>query len=192
MQMDLSSLITAFTFVFLSEIGDKTQIAVIMLSSRSSPRSVIVGSMLAFFVVDGVSALIGKEALSHLPHGLIDLTCGFLFLTIGMLSILREEAPLSLKDLKASTFKAFSMVALMELGDKTQFASVALAAGSSSPWLVLAGIMLAFSLITCSGVALGSRLLRLLPRRQLGLLTSALCLAFGLFFIYRASNYWAP
>jgi len=59
MQMDLSSLITAFTFVFLSEIGDKTQIAVIMLSSRSSPRSVIVGSMLAFFVVDGVSALIG-------------------------------------------------------------------------------------------------------------------------------------
>ena len=188
----MSSLITAFTFVLLSEIGDKTQMAVIMLSSRSSPRSVLIGSMLAFFIVDGVSALIGKEALSRLPQGLIDLACGLLFLTIGILSILREEAPLSLNELKASTFKAFSMVALMELGDKTQFASVALAAGSSSPWLALAGIMLAFSLITCIGVALGSRLLRLLPRRQLGLLTSVLCVAFGLLFVYRASNCWAP
>ncbi|MEM1558580.1 MAG: TMEM165/GDT1 family protein, partial [Thermoproteota archaeon] len=51
MEFDLTPLLTSFTLVFLAELGDKTQICTIMLSSRSSAISVFSGAMTAFFVV---------------------------------------------------------------------------------------------------------------------------------------------
>ncbi|MEM2587861.1 MAG: TMEM165/GDT1 family protein, partial [Candidatus Bathyarchaeia archaeon] len=43
MMLDLAPLLTSFSIIFLAELGDKTQICAIMLSSRSSARSVFMG-----------------------------------------------------------------------------------------------------------------------------------------------------
>jgi len=65
--MDLVPLVSAFALVALAELGDKTQLTVILLSSRHSAFSVFSGAMLAFFVVDGVGVLVGGALLGRFP-----------------------------------------------------------------------------------------------------------------------------
>jgi len=78
------------------------------------------------------------------------------------------------------------MISLMELGDKTQLASIALAAELGSPLVVLLGVMLAFAVVTGIGVILGARILSLLPERYLEGGASLLFIFFGLVFIVSA------
>ena len=74
---------------------------------------------------------------------------------------------------------SFSLVALMELGDKTQFAVIALAADLSSPVLVFVGMMSAFLVITGISVFLGAKFLRRLPMNHVRRVTAALFVFFG-------------
>ena len=71
----------------------------------------------------------------------------------------------------------------MELGDKTQIASIALATQFSSPLIVFIGIMLAFILVTGVGVILGSKFISLLPMRYLRVGTAVLFILFGVIFM---------
>lgn len=179
-------LMTAFAFVFLAELGDKTQLTAIMLSSKSSAISVFAGSMVAFFLVDGVSALIGGELLSFLPYELVAFTSGLVFIIFGIFSFIRSDEKIKIEQQKTTFLKTFSLIALMELGDKTQLASIVLAAELKNPLIVLAGIMLAFSVVTGIGVILGAKLVRLIPEKYLKIGTSLLFVLFGVIFILNA------
>jgi len=180
-------LITAFTFVFLAELGDKTQLTIIMLSSKAPATSVFTGAMLAFFMVDGVSTLVGGTLLGFLPYRWVRLGSGLVFIVFGVFSMIRRKEEKTKEERQEVTFlKTFSMVSLMELGDKTQLASVALAAELGSPLVVLLGVMLAFAVVTGIGVILGARLLSLLPERYLEVGSSLLFIFFGLVFILSA------
>jgi len=67
-------------------------------------------------------------------------------------------------------FLLFSLIALMELGDKTQFAIIELSSEYEFPLLVYVGVMLAFALITGVAATLGSALTKFVPLKhfQLG------------------------
>lgn len=184
--MDLTPLVTTFTFVFLAELGDKTQLTVIMLSSKSTVASVFAGSMLAFFLVDGLSAVIGGELLGLLPTEWVSLISGLVFAFYGFFLLFRRDKEIEIRSEKATFLNAFSMISLMELGDKTQLASVLLAAEFKSPFVVLIGVMLAFSVVTGIGVVFGAKLLRFLPERYLRTATSLLFILIGFIFIIDA------
>jgi putative Ca2+/H+ antiporter (TMEM165/GDT1 family) len=184
MELDLAPLLTSFTLIFLAELGDKTQMCTIMLSSRSSATSVFSGAMTAFFIVDGLSALLGGELLSLLPRNIIGLAAGLTFIICGLMHLLRRESGKALDKAETSFFKTFSLVSLMELGDKTQMASILLAAQFKNPLMVLIGIMIAFSLITGIGVLLGSRILRLVEDRYLKIGTAIVFILFGFILIF--------
>ena len=179
--------LTAFTFVFFAELGDKTQLTTIMLSSKASATSVFAGAMLAFLVVDGVSTLVGGTLLGFLPYRWVRLGSGLVFIIFGVFSLVhKKEEKIKREREEVTVLKTFSMVSLMELGDKTQLASVALAAELGSPLVVLLGVMLAFAVVTGIGVILGTRLLSLLPERYLEVGASLLFISFGLIFILSA------
>ncbi|MEM3693359.1 MAG: TMEM165/GDT1 family protein [Candidatus Bathyarchaeia archaeon] len=184
--MDLTPIFTAFSFILLAELGDKTQMATIALSLRSSPRHVFLGSMLAFFVVDGMSALLGGTLLSFLPSDLVSLCSGIVFIAIGILSILRKDGDVKFEKGEVGFLKAFSLVTLMELGDKTQLASIILAVELGSPLLVLIGVMLAFSIVTATGIVFGTKLLRRIPEAYIKIGASAFFIIFGAFFVFHA------
>jgi putative Ca2+/H+ antiporter (TMEM165/GDT1 family) len=86
----------------------------------------------------------------------------------------------------SSAVTAFSMVSLAELGDKTQFASIALAAKYGSPVMVFIGIVFASIVLTGSGIIIGQGLLRFIPRRILRYVASGLFLIFGVIFLISA------
>lgn len=183
MHVDIVPIATAFTFIFMAEFGDKTQLTVMMLSSKGSAKSVFLGAMSAFLLVDGVSLLVGGQLISLLPYESIGLAAGLLFIFIGVFSLVRREGGGEIEDRSAGLLKTFSIIALMELGDKTQLVCVVLAAEIQDPFGVLAGIMLAFFTVTAIGVFFGVKIVRLLPKKYLEIGSAILFVFFGILFI---------
>ena len=186
--VDLIPLFASFSMVFLAELGDKTQICIVMLSSKSSAFSIFLGAMSAFFIVNGLSVLLGRELLNFLPQVIISLAAGLIFIFFGLISLLHKNRETIFRNtnIKSSFIKTFLLISLMELGDKTQIASMLLAAQFRNPLMVLAGVMLAFSILTGIGVFLGCKILRFMPERYLKIGSSAVFIALGALIIFEA------
>jgi len=185
--MDLTPLIASLTLFSLMEFGDKTHIAVITLSMKNKPMEVFIGALGAFAVVDGASVLVGGLIANLIPQFWINVISGSLFLLFGVLTIIGNDDEKEVKESNRSGLaSAFSLVTLMELGDKTQFASFVLAARYGSPVMVFLGIMLGAALITGSGVVIGKGLMKIVPERYLRYAAAALFLIFGVIFLAKA------
>ena len=185
--MDLTPLIASLTLFSLMEFGDKTHIAVITLSMKNRPLEVIIGALGAFALVDGASVLVGGLIADLIPEFWINVISGGLFLLFGVLTLINKEDEEEVKEGgRSGLASAFSFVTLMELGDKTQFASFVLAARYGSPVLVFLGIMLGAAFITGSGVVIGKGLMKIVPERYLRYAAAALFLIFGVIFLAKA------
>ncbi|MCF7824161.1 MAG: TMEM165/GDT1 family protein [Candidatus Marinimicrobia bacterium] len=76
----------AFAAIFIAELGDKTQLAILAMTGRGySPWAVFVGSMLAFTVLTGIAVLIGDWVQTRIPVELITKIAGGSFIVIGIL-----------------------------------------------------------------------------------------------------------
>ncbi len=77
--------LTAFTALFLAELGDKTQIAVITLSaSTRKPLSIFLGGSLALTLLTGIGALAGELVTRYVPSGVLSKVAAVLFIAIGI------------------------------------------------------------------------------------------------------------
>jgi putative Ca2+/H+ antiporter (TMEM165/GDT1 family) len=75
-----------FIILVLAELGDKTQVIIIMLTANyQAPLSVLLGALLGFAVVVAVGVLIGKEIGKRVATKWIVLVSGILFIVIGVI-----------------------------------------------------------------------------------------------------------
>ena len=83
--MLLTLLFTTFITVFLAEMGDKTQLTTITLSSTTNkPLAVFIGSSLALILATLLGALAGNSIASLIPAFILKLLSGIVFLVIGI------------------------------------------------------------------------------------------------------------
>ena len=83
--MILTLLFTTFVTVFLAEMGDKTQLTTITLSSTTNkPLAVFIGSSLALISATLLGALAGGSIANLIPAFLLKLLSGIVFLIIGI------------------------------------------------------------------------------------------------------------
>ena len=83
--MILTLLFTTFVAVFLAEMGDKTQLTTITLSSTTNkPLAVFIGSSLALILATLLGALAGGSIANLVPAFLLKLLSGLVFLIIGI------------------------------------------------------------------------------------------------------------
>ena len=185
--MDLFPLLASFGIILLVELGDKTQLAVISLSSKRKSKSVFIGTLLAFAVVDGVSALVGGAIAAFIPIFWIGIGAGVAFIAFAVYTLVfeKDEKP-ETSDHSLTVASSFSLVALMELGDKTQLASISLAAEYQAPVLVFIGVMLAFVVLAGLGVILGMAISKYVPLRYVRIGSGLLFIVFGVMFIWSA------
>jgi len=187
MEMYLVPLIASFTLFALMEFGDKTHIAIITMATRNRALNVFVGALAAFALVDGFSVIFGGFITLYVPTFWINVTSGCLFLAFGILNFISSDEDDGVETRGGSSvLSAFSLVCLAELGDKTQFASIALAAKYGSPLMVFLGIVLASFVLTGSGIVIGQGLLRFIPRKFLRYIASTLFVIFGVIFLVSA------
>ena len=82
--MTLTLLITTFITIFLAEMGDKTQLTTITLSSTTNkPLAVFIGSSAALILATLIGALAGGSIANLIPAFLLKFLAGIVFLYIG-------------------------------------------------------------------------------------------------------------
>jgi putative Ca2+/H+ antiporter (TMEM165/GDT1 family) len=79
-----------FSLVFVSELGDKTQLACVALAAESPlPILVFIGAMIGFFVVNSIGAVAGRGIAGAVPFRLIRGATAAVFIVVGVLIVLR-------------------------------------------------------------------------------------------------------
>jgi len=166
--MDLSIILSSFALLFLAEMGDKSQLLAMTLAHRYRLLPVIAGVLLAFLVLNLLAVLVGEALFHYVPQYVVLLVAGLLFLFFGWRSWLDanqdEQTDEEPTGGKGAFLSSFALIFVAELGDKTQLAMVALVAGTGQIWSVFVGGTLALWSVSLIGIALGSTVLRRVPK----------------------------
>jgi putative Ca2+/H+ antiporter (TMEM165/GDT1 family) len=88
--VDPAVIAVSFGAIFLVELPDKTFVAALVLATRYKPWAVWVGVGLAFLVQTVIACTVG-QVVTYLPHALVEVIAGLIFLAGGFL--LLREAP---------------------------------------------------------------------------------------------------
>uniref|UniRef100_A0A832H1G4 GDT1 family protein n=1 Tax=Oscillatoriales cyanobacterium SpSt-402 TaxID=2282168 RepID=A0A832H1G4_9CYAN len=197
-------MLTAFTagllLITISELGDKTFCIAMILAMRHSRRLVFVGVVAALAAMTVLSVLLGQVA-SFLPKTYIWYAEIALFIGFGLKLLYdayrmpgcstcdeMEEAKDSIEQANFQTFgtganssillQAFLLTFVAEWGDRTQFATIALAA-SNNPWGVAIGATLGHAACAAIAVIAGRLVAGRISERLVTVLGGVLFIIFG-------------
>ncbi len=179
-----SHFLIPFLSIAAAEFGDKTQLGVMLLASKTKKRwSLFWGVMLGFLVVDGLAILLGATVTRLVPMQVIKWISGALFLIFGIL-ILRDQSKCEEEgEARASSgnpfWLGFAMIGTAEWGDKTQIACGIFAA-RFHPLAVLAGAMSALSLLSLLALVAGGWVSKKIPEKIVHRVAGILFLLIGL------------
>lgn len=185
----LTPFLTAAVFVTLNELGDKSQLLTIAFASRIKWYKVLLGVLLATLANHGLAVAIGT-LLAHVPgwDGWVRFLSSILFLLFGLWALKpesseKEKPPESDHSGEVVTVAFAFFVA--EMGDKTQLATIALAAQfPEAPLLVWTGAAAGMLFADSIGMAVGALLHRRLPANVCRIVASATFVLFGLCGLY--------
>jgi len=184
----LNDIVIPLLAVGLAEMGDKTQLSVLLLSSRTREYAqLLAGIMLAFLLADGFAILVGSWVTEVIPVHLVKLVSGAVFILFGVM-ILRgnkEQEAESRLSPRSAFVSGFSMIFLSEWGDKTQIAS-ALFATEYDPRLVFIGVMTALLILSAMAIYLGKFLASRIDRKRITRIAGVVFLLIGLSFMLSA------
>lgn len=92
--MDLRALVASFAMVLLAELGDKTQLAIMMLSAQSrAPLPVFVGAALALILTSVLGVVFGQAVTRLVPVQYVQLAAGAVFVVLGGVLLLGRGQP---------------------------------------------------------------------------------------------------
>ncbi|GAB63769.1 MAG: UPF0016 family protein [Candidatus Jettenia sp.] len=87
--MDWKIIASTFITIFLAELGDKTQLASILMTSKTNkPVLVFIGTMLAFALVTVIGVAVGSVITKFVPLNFIKVGAAIAFIIIGILILL--------------------------------------------------------------------------------------------------------
>lgn len=174
--------------VAIAEIGDKTMLLAIVLAARfRKPWPILAGILVATLLNHGLAATVGAVAGHFLEGPWMKWVLGLLFIAFGAWALIPDrfdgdEAPATVKagSVFLTTAIAFFFV---EMGDKTQVATVGLAAQFDSILLVAAGTTVGMMLANGPAVWLGDRAASRLPLKYIRWAAAASFVAIGLWIL---------
>lgn len=119
-----------FLLVFIAEMADKTQFMIMALTNRFRLKTIIAGMVSGIFLIVGLSVLVGDIIGDYVPIHVIKIVGGIMFLLFGIWNLRKTEQEDKHRKI-GFRFPILSIALsflIAELGDKTQLATVALAA----------------------------------------------------------------
>lgn len=188
--MILQPLLVSTGLVAIAEIGDKTQLLALLLAARfRKPAPIIAGILAATVANHLLAAVVGKLAGAFLEGLWMRWVLGLAFLAFAAWALIpdkfeEDEHP---KERGGGSVFLTTLVAFffVEMGDKTQVATVALAARFHEVLLVAAGTTLGMMIANVPVVFLGEAAARRLPLKLIRGLAAASFAAIGLWILLR-------
>ena len=176
--------VIATSVVALAEIGDKTQLLSLLLAARyRKPWPIIVGITVATLANHAAAAALGQLVQSYLTPDVLRWVLGLSFLAVAAWTLIpdrleeEEHAAYRHGPLLATTILFF----FAEIGDKTQVATIMLAARWPSLVLVVAATTLGMLIANVPVVWLGGKVAERLPLRAIRFVAAALFAALGVY-----------
>ncbi len=187
----LEALLTSTAVVALAEIGDKTQLLAIVLATRfRKPGPIIAGIFAATVANHFLAALVGAQAASVLEGQWFRYLVAVSFIAMAAWTLIPDKLDEPLD--KPARFGAFltTLIAffLVEMGDKTQIATVALGARFHAVLPVTLGTTLGMMIANVPAVFLGQELIRRVPMRTVRIIAALMFLAIGLWLFVQTAG----
>lgn len=187
--MNFEAMMVSTGVVTLAEMGDKTQLLAFLLAARfKKPIPIIAGIFIATILNHGLAGLLGTWITSLLSPELLRWILGISFLGMAVWTLIpdkidEDEQP---KVAESGVFIA-TLIAffLAEIGDKTQIATVALAASYSAPITVVMGTTLGMMLADVPAVFLGNKFAQKLPLKLIHTLAAAIFAILGILILIK-------
>jgi len=163
----MESLFISTGVVTLAEIGDKTQLLAFLLAARfKKPIPIILGILVATLANHGLAGALGAWITATVHPEILRWILGASFLGMALWTLIPDkiEADESRFTRRFGVFGATLITFfLAEMGDKTQIATVALAAHYATPLLVVAGTTLGMLIADVPAVFIGDKLATKIP-----------------------------
>jgi Ca2+/H+ antiporter, TMEM165/GDT1 family len=164
--------------VAIAEIGDKTQLLALFLITRyGKPWPIVAGVLVATLVNHGLSAWLGAWLASFIPTAALPWLLAASFLAVGIWLLIpdKDDEPATAWAASNAFLATLVLFFLAEIGDKTQVATVLLAAKFSQTTWVILGTTLGMLLANVPIIFAGQWLMKKMP------MALARKIAFGLF-----------
>ena len=184
----MEALLTSIFLVAVSEIGDKTQLLSFVLAARlRKPWPIIGGILLATLVNHSLAGWVGMLLVKWIAPATLGLIVGLSFIGFGLWALHPDSLDGSPRLRQGGAFvTAFVAFFLAEMGDKTQFATVALAARFDSLVLVVIGTTIGMMLADVPAVWIGDKLALKIPMKAVRIVAAALFMVVGALTLWSA------
>ena len=184
----MEALLTSIVLVAVAEIGDKTQLLSFVLAARlRKPWPIIGGILLATLANHALAGWVGILLAGWMPPTTLAWIVGLSFIAFGLWALHPDSLDDSPRLHRAGVFvTSFMAFFVTEMGDKTQFATVALAARFDSLALVVIGTTIGMMLANVPAVWIGEKLAPRLPLKAVRLVAAALFMLIGALTLWSA------
>ena len=178
----MEALLVSTGIVALAEIGDKTQLLAFILAAKfRKPVPIILGILAATLANHSFAGAVGNWVTSMLDAQTLRWILGVSFIGMAIWTLIpdkfdEEDAKLARFGVFGTTLIAFF---LAEMGDKTQVATVALAAQYQAFFTVVAGTTLGMMIANVPAVLLGDRIAHRMPVRLVHSIAAAIFAVLG-------------
>ncbi len=179
----MESLFVSTGVVALAEIGDKTQLLAFILAARfKKPLPIILGILVATLVNHGLAGALGAWITATITPELLRWVLGISFIAMAAWTLIPDK----IEDEEANVAQRFGVFGatlitffLAEMGDKTQIATVAMAAHYATPVLVVIGTTLGMLIADVPAVFMGDRLAGRIPMKLVHSIAAAIFAILG-------------
>ncbi|MBD3729344.1 MAG: TMEM165/GDT1 family protein [Sphingomonadales bacterium] len=188
----MEAFLTSTAVVALAEIGDKTMLLAIVLATRfRAPLPIIAGIFFATIANHALAALLGATAAEFLAGDWFRYLVAASFIVMGLWTLIpdtfdEDDKPKDRSSAFLTTLVAFFLV---EMGDKTQLATIALGARYHDVALVAAGTTLGMMIANVPAVYLGEALVKRVPLGVVRTIAAALFVAIGLWMLAEVAGW---
>ena len=179
----MESLLVSTGVVALAEIGDKTQLLAFILAARfKKPVPIILGILVATLINHGLAGALGAWITSAVTPEILRWVLGISFIGMAIWTMIpdkieEEETQVAKRfGVFGATFITFF---LAEMGDKTQIATVAMAAHYAAPLMVVIGTTLGMLIADVPAVFAGDKLANKIPMKLVHSIAAAVFAMLG-------------
>ena len=183
--------VKVFFTEFIAEVGDKTQLMLIALTSKYKLRDIILGTATAILVLNGLAVLAGGLVSEFIPDWLIKTIAALAFLYFATSTVTGddddEEEEGGKSKIKFAPLAVFFTFFVAELGDKTQLTAITFGAneGMSVAFIVWIGCSLGLFAADVLGMLVGYLLKSKTPDGLLNTLAFVIFSVFGVYTLYQ-------
>lgn len=182
----MEAFLTAIFFVTIAEMGDKTQLLAMAFATRFKAREVLTGVFIATIFNHALAVALGEFLTTKIPISYIQIAASISFIGFGLWTLRGDK--LEGEDKKRSRFGPIGTVSvaffIAELGDKTQLATIALAAKYHTPVYILMGTTIGMLVADALGIWLGVLMGKKIPVKVVKAVSAGIFILFGAVGLY--------